>query len=420
MKQKLLLILISHFAIGFSCAEVKAQAYLTPPHEVKYGTANVTNPMELKQWLQKIPADDRNKFFVTLFTSPNCLACTELKQAFETDPWLKNLKEWSHFNVYDASNRSQDFRRKMFSVQSYPTIVIQSPNTYKYGAGIVILRETGFDGDANELSKRAVNALGTFLKRKQIPCPLPVNPKPVTPNVLPQVPFLPLIPNIPPVQPDEEDDAEEENESEQPEVHSEIPKYPEIVLIVDPDSIGEEVQVAILKRVVARIQKRLGNDVKMRVADFVEKNPYQIQRDQTPAIIYSKDHRIVAHLSGGLLDVLTENEQAESSEMSWWSLIHQDFTLDSLFTSDLSWPLVLLGIAIYFLRAYLRRNPISKGETVDNELVIQKASEILKQADDALAEHFSEANSIDKIRTKMNRRSESQIKQAIHKGTLEK
>ena len=161
------------------------------------------------------PVNDADKWFISLVSTRSCVPCLQLKQAFGTDPWLKSLadpsdpkKSWSHFNVYDAQDRSQAFRFEKLKIEAYPTILVQPPRSKKYGDPATVVFQGTYGGDPKKLatditaavrrylaklseaqattpagSERGVGAEPPWQPAPKIDPVLPVLPSPVTPPV---------------------------------------------------------------------------------------------------------------------------------------------------------------------------------------------------------------------------------------------
>lgn len=118
------------------------------------------------------PASDADKWFISLMSTRGCVPCIQLKQAFVTDPWLKALadpndpkKSWSHFNVYDAQDRSQAFRFEKLKIEAYPTIVVQPPRSKKYGDPSTVVFQGTYGGDPKQLATEITAAIRRYLAK---------------------------------------------------------------------------------------------------------------------------------------------------------------------------------------------------------------------------------------------------------------
>ncbi len=118
------------------------------------------------------PANDADKWFISLLSTRGCVPCIQLKQAFGTDPWLKSLadpndpkKSWSHFNVYDAQDRSQAFRFEKLKIEAYPTILVQPPRSKKYGEPATVVFQGTYGGDPKKLATDITAAVRRYLAK---------------------------------------------------------------------------------------------------------------------------------------------------------------------------------------------------------------------------------------------------------------
>jgi len=106
------------------------------------------------------PADDSHKWFITVWSRKDCQPCAKLKYDFEHAPELlafvaatEEQKAWSHFNIYYGDDATQEWRRKLYKVERYPTIVIQPPLDCSWGEpSNVVFYQVGYDGIPQNLA----------------------------------------------------------------------------------------------------------------------------------------------------------------------------------------------------------------------------------------------------------------------------
>jgi len=118
----------------------------------------------------KPPADDNDKWFISVITTRSCAGCIKLKQDWSSDPWLLALanpedskQSWSHYTVYDAADRSQSWRWKNIKIVSYPTILVQPPRNEKYGKSSTVVYQGTYGGDPRQLAADISNAIKQYV-----------------------------------------------------------------------------------------------------------------------------------------------------------------------------------------------------------------------------------------------------------------
>lgn len=118
------------------------------------------------------PADDNNRWHITVFSSDNCPYCVKLKKDFETSPDLlafvaapEGSVPWAHFNVYNGNDATQQWRIKPYNITAYPTVVVQPPRDWSWGdPGTVICKIVGYDGNAKNLNRRISESVRAYAK----------------------------------------------------------------------------------------------------------------------------------------------------------------------------------------------------------------------------------------------------------------
>jgi hypothetical protein len=129
--------------------------------------------------LAVVPDDDAGKWQVLLFTGPACAPCNAIKAAFANNANLRSLaaddnSAWAHLNIYDSASESQKFRFTDYEVTQYPTLVVTTPVGTKLCPYVQVFRAEGYDGDADGLAQRMVEAITAFAA-KYPPKPLTVS-----------------------------------------------------------------------------------------------------------------------------------------------------------------------------------------------------------------------------------------------------
>ncbi|KKN36162.1 hypothetical protein LCGC14_0776450 [marine sediment metagenome] len=308
------------FSTSLLCVLLMSPAFAQGVDEKDIGTygqgVEILGASTLLQAVAQIPPDDRPKWELTLFVSSDCVSCGRLKEDMQTNRTLAAFAANCHYNVYELSTQSQRFRFRKFHVTHYPTIVLAPPIDSKYFPHMEVFRQAGYDGDAEGLAKKIASAIRRFIAKMvklrpspkpTFPLPLPFTPTPTPTPVDPNQPFLPtpLIPNLPPVVPDSPPPV-----APRPQLQpGEYPDYPEIVLIVDADGLGESIKQRIAEGVIDRIKARYElDDVKVRVLKLEDAQGYPVTPADTPAVIFTKDGRIVAQFSAGIIDQIAQSQ----------------------------------------------------------------------------------------------------------------
>jgi hypothetical protein len=133
------------------------------------------------------PADDSNKWFITIYSMPNCRYCDELIKDFRTQKPLQSFANptdpkasWAHFNVYSNDDGAQEFRFKAIKIKEFPTIVIQPPRNGRFGdPSAIVMQKSGYKStkdSAYNLAKQMSESVKKYVKTIS-PTPAP-NPDP--------------------------------------------------------------------------------------------------------------------------------------------------------------------------------------------------------------------------------------------------
>jgi len=118
------------------------------------------------------PADDSHKWFITVYTIPNCGPCAKLKADWETSEVLRAFAKpkdqagsWAHLNFYNAEDETVNWRLKNLAVKGYPCIVIQPPRNRQYGdPSTVVMQKSGYKSD-KELAAQISASLKGYVKK---------------------------------------------------------------------------------------------------------------------------------------------------------------------------------------------------------------------------------------------------------------
>jgi len=283
------------------------------------------------------PASDADKWFISLVSTRSCVPCIQLKQAFGTDPWLKALadpndpkKSWSHFNVYDAQDRSQAFRFEKLKIEAYPTILVQPPRSKKYGEPTTVVFQGTYGGDPKQLATDITTAVRRYLAKLSEarsdapavaergvgaeppwqPAPkidpvLPVLPSPFTPpvDVVQIPPPLPVTPPPAPTPaPQPVTPAPAPTPEPQPQPHYRPSVRLEAVVVTDADMASDVATETRIREVIQSLRNQRGQHLKVRRVDWQDASTrYPLQRDELPVVLVTNNGRIEDKISAGLL-----------------------------------------------------------------------------------------------------------------------
>lgn len=283
------------------------------------------------------PASDADKWYISLMSTRSCVPCIQLKQAFGTDPWLKALadpndpkKSWSHFNVYDAQDRSQAFRFEKLKIEAYPTILVQPPRSKKYGDPTTVVFQGTYGGDPKQLATDITTAIRRYLaklseaKAATEPVPsvgfgadppwqpapkidpvLPVLPSPVTPpvdvvQIPPPLPVTPTPTPTPVPQPVTPVPAPAPEPQPQPNYRPSVRL--EAVVVTDADLPSDVATETRIREVIQSLRTQRGQHLKVRRVDWQDASTrYPLQRDEVPVVLVTSNGRIEDKISAGLL-----------------------------------------------------------------------------------------------------------------------
>lgn len=116
------------------------------------------------------PADDNNRWHITLFTQEGCPPCDRLKADFAKSKELlafvaapEGSVPWAHFNIYNSSDATQKWRIEPYHITAFPTVVIQPPRDWSWGdPRTVIAKLEGYDGDSKKMASRISSPVRLF------------------------------------------------------------------------------------------------------------------------------------------------------------------------------------------------------------------------------------------------------------------
>lgn len=327
------------------------------------GVLGIENYPDVGAVLADVPTDDSGKWHLTLFTQRGCAPCERLKRDFEQNRSLKIIADWCHFNVYPVDSQSQRFRFQRFKITSYPTLVFFPPKSSPNYPFVYVDRMRGYNGDANGLAKRLLAKLKAFVARffRRRPNPnYPYQPQP-TPTPRPYVsPFTipdlsPLIPDVPDLAPDDSPDG----------AVGEYAEYPEVVLIIDPDGLGEKLKALAAEKMIERLRAKYDLRLKIRTVrwdDAADTYP-MVRRADTPAIVVTRDKRLVGFLSIGVLTAM-HGEELEGAGGPWNAV--------TTGTAASGWVVLAAVGSAVLLRGVIRRRKQGGGSSDDGESLLHR------------------------------------------------
>ena len=118
------------------------------------------------------PADDSHKFYITLVLERGNKACDQLRWDFENKlrGWANPRdyqKSWSHFQVVQIEDKTQDWRWANYRPKKFPTIIVQPPFNESWGdPHTVIFSQEGYS-QPEDLDKKMRAAFMQFAKVAQ-------------------------------------------------------------------------------------------------------------------------------------------------------------------------------------------------------------------------------------------------------------
>jgi hypothetical protein len=324
------------------------------------------------EWLVALgpPADDRDKWFITVVSMQGCPGCQKLKREWQTNEWLQSLADpenpkdsWAHFNFYDKDDKSQNWRFKKIKLEAFPTIIVQPPRNGRYGDPKTIVFQGIYRGDPKDLAKEIVAAIRKYVAKLKprasqgheqlVGVDPPWDPAPkVEPEPVPTPAVDPLdVLQIPP----------EVKPAPQLEPAPVLDGYPEAVVVTDSfDGLSPEVHDRI-RSILTGLEARRGKSLKIRFMDWEEaRKRFPVQRDEVPVVLMTSNGRIEDKLSARLLPfVETEPRQVTFADIPWPAVL-------TLVTTGFSLPAaVAIGIfGVRLIRA--RREKLGKPLLVDD------------------------------------------------------
>jgi hypothetical protein len=280
---------------------------------------------DIWQGLYGVPADDNNKWNITLFVDRSQAASQQVEAMFSQDANLRAIAAWGHYNALDINRLSQAERFRVFQAAGshLPILCVYPPKdsqTYPYQ---YVVRKSGADlvaMGARDLAVHVVTQIRGFAQRiigqdcvgpwcplplrpRPQPTPTPPTPYPPSPDVMPPLPNIPDVPDVSP-QPQPQPDN--------PLGPSGIfPDYALITIIVDPHGLGERIKAKGLEMVIERVAAKYSGFERPKARVIRLNDPeakmFPVGPADTPAAVLTHRGRIVGYVTGLVLDVLRDN-----------------------------------------------------------------------------------------------------------------
>lgn len=130
------------------------------------------SPIGMVRQAMAPPKNDVDKWFVSVLTTPGCSGCEVLKREWKRNDWLLALanpndskKSWSHFQVYDTSDKSQAFRFKTLKVTKFPTVLVQPPRSGQFGDPSTVVYQGVYEGNPRKLAEAMSHAIRAYVAK---------------------------------------------------------------------------------------------------------------------------------------------------------------------------------------------------------------------------------------------------------------
>ena len=119
------------------------------------------------------PADDSDKWFVTLVTQKGCAPCERLRADFADKPELQAWvdvrdykKSWAHWQVIQSEDKTQAWRFTSAKPTSFPTLIISPPISGAFGdPKTVVFWHPGYDGKPAELANKMQATVKAYIAK---------------------------------------------------------------------------------------------------------------------------------------------------------------------------------------------------------------------------------------------------------------
>lgn len=261
------------------------------------------------------PADDSNRWHITVLSMKGCAGCERLKQDLnnpQLDLW--NLvgpdqkgNAWASLHIYDKDRLSDSWRG--YKAQSYPWIVVQPPLSGVYGSPSTLVWEGSYSGNPQQLFQTICDRAKSHVMRispqpqptpqpaPNVAPPMPI-PGPVTPQ--PNITPTPLTP--PPITP-------------QPPAPQFVGGSVDIFIVEDPKGILDDGKKVAVKAFATWLQNKYGGDAKVSALTVAEAMQLglPVTTADAPAIVVMQGDRVRAYVSR----TITESLYDQNGEFHW-------------------------------------------------------------------------------------------------------
>ncbi|MBN2583950.1 MAG: hypothetical protein JXL80_12860 [Planctomycetes bacterium] len=118
------------------------------------------------------PADDSDKWYISVVVTRSCAACQKLKSDWAADPSLRALadpgdpnRSWAHYRVYYYEDQSQAWRWEKLTFERFPTILVQPPRNKKFGEPSTVVFQGTYDGNPRQLATQIAQAIRLYVTK---------------------------------------------------------------------------------------------------------------------------------------------------------------------------------------------------------------------------------------------------------------
>lgn len=117
--------------------------------------------------VMQMPADDSDKWYVSIVGIKDCPACLSLKSDWTNDINLQSIaipgdgeNSWAHLNYYQYEDTSQSWRWKDIEFSGFPAIIVQPPRNEQFGpVKDIVFFQSGYGGDPEILARKMLDAI---------------------------------------------------------------------------------------------------------------------------------------------------------------------------------------------------------------------------------------------------------------------
>ncbi len=141
---------------------------------------------------RELPRDDRGRWYITIFVTPEGEQSRRLIRDLQTHPSLRVLAQWADVQQIDFSEPVNRARWREQRVTQSPTILVYPRADHPTLPFRCVTAQQGYGGDAEMLARRIYSAIRTIYQKygaiEQCPGPWCPSPQPDRPDVRPWEP----------------------------------------------------------------------------------------------------------------------------------------------------------------------------------------------------------------------------------------